>query len=128
MSMSLLTVVIDCDDPRRLAEFWAGVLDYELTRRNPEEFQLRDPKGIGGALYFMTVPEPKVGKNRLHLDIIATESMHDAVASLVRRGATVLEEREDPASLDNPDHWTVMLDPEGNEFCVVSSSEVTGWD
>jgi len=56
MSVSLLAVVIDCHDPGRQAGFWARALAYEVTQRNPDEFQASDPAG-GASLYFMKVPE-----------------------------------------------------------------------
>jgi hypothetical protein len=126
--VSLLAVVVDCRDPLRQAEFWAQVLVYKASRRNPGEFQVSDPAGVGRSLYFMKVPEPKVGKNRLHLDLVTSGSMEDEVMRLAGAGAELVEVREDPASLDNPDTWTVMRDPEGNEFCVTSASTITGWD
>jgi len=126
--VSLLAVVVDCRDPLRQAEFWAQVLAYKLSRRNPGEFQVSDPAGVGGSLYFMKVPEPKVGKNRLHLDLVTSGSMEDEVMRLAGAGAELVEVRQDPAFLDNPDTWTVMRDPEGNEFCVTSASTITGWD
>ncbi len=89
--------------------------------------QVRDGTRAGGSLYFMKVPEPKTSKNRLHLDLLADGSMDTEVARLVAAGAQVVEVRQDPASLDNPDTWTVMRDPQGNEFCVTSSATVTGW-
>jgi hypothetical protein len=49
------------------------------------------------------------------------------VARLAEAGAEVVEVRQDPASLDNPDTWTVMRDPEGHEFCVSSVATLTGW-
>ena len=79
------------------------------------------------SLYFMKVPEPKAGKNRLHLDLVTEGSMEAEAARLAVAGAEVVEVRHDPASLDNPDTWTVMRDPEGNEFCVTSSETLTGW-
>ena len=53
--------------------------------------------------------------------------MEAEVARLVEGGAELVEVRQDPASLNNPDTWTVMSDPEGNEFCVTSISTLTGW-
>jgi predicted enzyme related to lactoylglutathione lyase len=126
VSVSLLAVIVDCHDPRRQAEWWAQVLAYEVNQRNPDEFQVSDPAGAGGLLYFMKVPEPKVGKNRLHLDLVTPGSMGAEVARLVGAGAQVVEVRQDPASYDNPDTFTVMRDPEGNEFCVTSTSTLTG--
>ena len=126
MSLSLLAVIVDCQDPRRQAQFWAEALEYQVTQRNPGEFMAADPTGTGGPLYFMRVPEPKVGKNRLHLDVVTNGSMQDEVARLVEAGGTVVEVRQDPDYYDNPDTFTVMHDPEGNVFCVTSTSTLTG--
>ena len=128
MSLSLLAVIVDCRDPRRQAEFWSRALAYEVRQRNPDEFLDSDPSGVGGSLYFMKVPEPKVVKNRLHLDLVTTGSMEAEVTRLAEAGAELVEVRQDPASFDNPDTWTVMRDPEGNEFCVTSTSTLTGLD
>jgi predicted enzyme related to lactoylglutathione lyase len=125
--VSLLVVVVDCRDPLRQAEFWAQALGYKVSQRNPDEFQVSDPAGSGGPLYFMKVPEPKVAKNRLHLDLVTSGPMEAEVTRLVKAGAQMVEVRQDPASYDNPDTWTVMRDPEGNEFCVTSTATVTGW-
>ena len=53
VSVSLLAVIVDCRDPRRQAEWWAQVLSYKVHRRNLDEFQVSDPAGAGGSLYFM---------------------------------------------------------------------------
>ena len=127
MSASLLAVVVDCHDPLRQAEFWAQALAFKVNERNPGEFQVSDPAGAGASLYFMKVPEPKVGKNRLHLDLVTPDSMQDEVTRLVEAGAELVEVRQDPPELDNPDTWTVLRDPEGNEFCVTSTATLTGW-
>jgi predicted enzyme related to lactoylglutathione lyase len=126
MSVSILSVVVDCHDPHLQADFWASVLGYEVRRRNPDEYQVRDPGGHK-SLYFMKVPEPKTVKIRLHLDLVSDEPMEAAVERLVAAGANQVEVRQDPDSFDNPDTWTVMLDPEGNEFCVSAASTLTGW-
>ena len=82
VSVSLLAVIVDCHDPCRQAEWWAQVLVYEVNRRNPDEFQVSDPAHVGGSLYFMKVPEPKVwAKNRLHLDLVTSGSMEAEVAA-----------------------------------------------
>ena len=74
----------------------------------------------------MNVPEQKPGKNRLHVDITTDGSLDDEVARLVSLGATLVERRQDPSTLANPDTWAVMRDPEGNEFCVLNADSVTG--
>lgn len=126
MSLSLLAVIVDCQDPRRQAQFWAEVLAYTVSQRNPDEFLVADPAGIGGSLYFMKVPEPNVGKNRLHLDVVTEGSMQDEVARLVAAGGEVVEVRRDPDYYDNPDTFTVMHNPEGNVFCVTTTATLTG--
>jgi predicted enzyme related to lactoylglutathione lyase len=128
VSVALLAVIVDCRDPRRQAEWWAHALAYKVSQRNSDEFLVSDPAGVGGSLYFMKVPEPKVSKNRLHLDLVTSGSMEAEVTRLVETGAQLVEVRQDPASFDNPDTWTVMRDPEGNEFCLTSTSTLTGLD
>ena len=128
MAVSLFAVIVDCESPRKQADFWAFALTWQSTERNPEEFQVGNSNGTDVSLYFMKVPEPKVMKNRLHVDLLADGSMEAEVARLVAAGARVVEVREDSDSFDNPDRWTVMQDPEGNEFCVTSSMTLTGWN
>src|ERR1700682_1912071 len=62
MSVTVLTVVVDCADPRRQADFWAGALAYDVQERNADEFQVSDPTGVGAPLYFMKVPETQGGQ------------------------------------------------------------------
>jgi hypothetical protein len=127
MSASLLTVVVDCTDPRQLTEFWSVALAYEVHRRNPDEYECSDPSGSGFPMYFMKVPEPKAGKNRLHVDVLTEGPLDAEVQRLVAAGAELVEVRRDPATHDHPDTWAVLLDPEGNEFCVTSTATFTGW-
>ncbi|HEX5567280.1 MAG TPA: VOC family protein [Streptomyces sp.] len=71
--------------------------------------------GLGRRLLFQRVPEPKTVKNRLHIDVHAGPGRRDETASrLVALGAAVLRQVKEPSG-----EWTVMADPEGNEFCVV---------
>jgi glyoxalase superfamily protein len=83
--------------------------------------------GAMGSFYFMKVPEPKVAKNRVHWDLVTPGSLEEEVDVLTRAGARLVEVREDSGSMENPDRWAVMLDPEGNEFCITSSTTLTGW-
>ena len=116
-------VVIDCRHPASLARFWASILDgyavapydeAELERlRSQGVYSTEDDPGVmvdgpSGAprLYFQRVPEPKQGKNRVHLDLRTDD--HDAEAArMVAAGARVLR------TFDN---FVTMSDPEGNEF------------
>jgi Glyoxalase-like domain len=126
MAASLLAVIVDCADPSAVARFWATVLSRDVAERNTDEFLVKDPTGASTPLYFMKVPEPKVTKNRLHIDVVTDGPMEDEVQRLVDAGATRVEVRQDPDTLANPDTWTVMVDPEGNEFCVTSTATLTG--
>ncbi len=125
MAAKLLTVVVDCTDPLRQATFWSQVLGYDVSERNPDEFLASDPNGVAMPVYFMRVPEPKVGKNRLHLDLVAA-SMDEEVERLVALGARLVEHRQDPDTYDHPDIWSVLEDPESNVFCV-SVGTPAGW-
>lgn len=113
----------DCGDPRAVAEFWAKALSYEIDAPNGSvgEILLDDPRDQGPSLGFMKVPEPKMVKNRVHLDLLVTEtSLEDEVERLVAAGARVIETLQDPdEGYVDPCIWTVMHDPEGNEFCVL---------
>jgi len=118
-------IAVDCADPTAMARFWAAALGYEAELPGPEEedwSRAFDPAGGGPPLLFHRVPQPKVAKNRLHLDVkqslpgtpIADRRPRvDAeVTRLGDLGATHVRTVEDE------DYFAVMLDPEGNEFCV----------
>ena len=112
MATRVLAVTFDCQDPIRQAEFWAKVLSYtELIEFSVP--QIADPSGIGPTLLFMPVPEPKTVKNRVHLDIGPETSMEAEVDRLVAAGARAVSTLQEEGWI-----WTVMQDPEGNEFCV----------
>jgi Glyoxalase-like domain len=122
-------LTIDCAHPTALAEFWALALGYDgpPPADEPDESNfLTDPAGVGPTLSFLLVPESKVVKNRVHIDVKAGGGRQtpweqrwprvlEAVQRLTTAGATVI--REDAID-GKPDHM-VMADPEGNEFCVV---------
>jgi Glyoxalase-like domain len=126
MVRSLLAVVVDCRDCLSQANWWANALDHQVTERNPNEYEVSDPASGATPLYFMNVPESKMGKNRVHIDISTDGSVEDEVTRLVAAGATFVEMRQDPATYANPDTLAVMQDPEGNEFCVLNADSVTG--
>ncbi len=121
MGSTIDTLTIDCADPTRVAAFWCSALGYELVESDEESAEIRDPSGAAWALLFQVVPEGKSVKNRLHLDIRASASMAAEVERLEGFGATVQRLVEEGDSF-----WTIMLDPEGNEFCVLRGPE-DGW-
>jgi catechol 2,3-dioxygenase-like lactoylglutathione lyase family enzyme len=108
------SLTVDCADPRRVAEFWCGVLGYEIAGEDEEDVEIRDPAGKGWPLLFQVVPEGKAVKNRLHLDLSPPSTMRDEVERVSALGATTFRVVKEDGSF-----WTVMLDPEGNEFCVL---------
>jgi hypothetical protein len=126
MAMSLLAIVVDCRDSLSQANWWAEVLGHQVSERNADEYEVGTSSSGSTPLYFMNVPEPKAVKNRLHIDVTTEGSLEDGVARLVAMGGTLVEMRQDPATLANPDTWAVIRDPEGNEFCVFNVDSVTG--
>jgi hypothetical protein len=111
MSVSLATVVFDCGNAAELARFWSAVLD-----RPVDPGASADYAGLGGerpTWMFNKVPEGKVVKNRVHVDL-ASATWAAEVERLVALGATRLKEYHQDGS-----HWITLADPEGNEFDLV---------
>jgi uncharacterized protein YndB with AHSA1/START domain len=107
----IANVTIDCADAARLAGFWAAALGYVPAGGGPDWAALEEPSGAGPRLLFMRVPEPKVVKNRVHLDLNVEDRLAEA-ERLVALGARQLRTVAEGAG------WMVMADPEGNEFCI----------
>ena len=129
-----IQMTIDCADPGALAPFWAQALGYQV-QDPPEGFDswpdaLRawgvpesewnsasavvDPDGAGPRIFFQRVPEAKTVKNRLHLDVL----VHDVEAATVQAQALGAR-RVGAVHQDRAGSFQVLLDPEGNEWCVV---------
>jgi hypothetical protein len=136
-------VTIDCREPEKLARFWRALLgyvdrpvppgypsweDYDRAAGVPETeldagSAAIDPAGRGPRLFFQRVPEPKQAKNRVHLDVhvsdglaspaAVAEKVRAEVARAQRLGATAIRTNTDPQ-----DYYVVLVDPEGNEFCL----------
>jgi predicted enzyme related to lactoylglutathione lyase len=106
-------VVVDCADGEAQARWWHGVLGGRLEHSDKGEFWVEHVPGMPfECVVFDRVPEPKTVKNRVHWDVKVDDET--AVDDLVAHGATVLRRPDDEIS------WTVLADPEGNEFCVLS--------
>jgi hypothetical protein len=104
------TVTFDAADALVLARFWAAALGSDVDEDSTADKAFVEAAGWGGPnMWFSRVPEPKTAKNRMHFDLRAPGAVDDEVARLERLGARVLRRRG---------HYTVMQDPEGNEFCV----------
>jgi predicted enzyme related to lactoylglutathione lyase len=114
MSLRVGEVVMDCAEHGAVVDFWQAALGYERQEIN-EQYLALAPKEreIGRVpILFQKVPEPKRTKNRVHLDF-RSEDMASEVERLLGLGATFIAQR----SLGQLT-WTVLADPEGNEFCV----------
>ena len=139
-----LQVTFDAADPQALAAFWGELIGYveqdppegfdsweawavanDVPRERWGDYAARvDPDGAGPRLYFQRVPEPKTAKNRVHLDLAVgggrstpleerRRRVADAVERAVAAGAAKLREVD-----EGGEHWVVLQDPEGNEFCM----------
>jgi hypothetical protein len=124
MTSKLTDLAIDCADPDGLARFWCSVLDYEVRGEDDGIVTIGPPDGTDGTsqrgpvpptLTFARVPEGKIVKNRLHLDVNPTDrGQDDEVRRLLDLGARHADVGQGDQS------WVVLADPEGNEFCVLA--------
>jgi hypothetical protein len=138
-------VVFDCADPGRQTAFWAETLRY-VVPSPPGDFAtwddwaraegipesewndasaIVDPDGVGPRIFFQRVPEPKVAKNRVHLDVnasggpeVTTEERRGRVDAEVQRLKALGATDARGAMEKNGEYWVRMNDPEGNEFCI----------
>ena len=110
-------MVIDCNDFPTMFAFWREALRY-VPREEPEEgwVVLKDPGGRNVNISLQKVPEPRVGKNRLHLDLY-TDRQADEVERLLALGATRYPRTPGPG-----EDFVVLQDPEGNLFDVIDTS------
>ncbi|MGW7363598.1 VOC family protein [Streptomyces sp. NPDC054841] len=112
-------VTFDSSDAYALATFWAGVLECPVS----DEDQPGDPEALveapGVGILFVTVPEKKTLKNRVHLDLQPQDRTRDEeVERLLKLGASLVGDRRNPDGTG----WVTLADPEGNEFCVERSA------
>jgi len=110
-------ICTDCRDPAALARFWSQSAGWTVTYQEDGFAGLRSPAGTGPFLEFLRNPDAKLVKNRLHQDL-APEKSDDRDAELARllaAGATRVDVGQGEVT------WAVLADPEGNEFCLLSS-------
>jgi hypothetical protein len=126
MPTRLYSVVIDAADPAALARFWATATGWEITVEEPDEVVVEppgydpgDPTVPGIPLVFGLNDDPKVVKNRVHLDLRSESADHQAelVARVRKAGATPLDLGQGAVP------WVVLADPEGNELCILEPRE-----
>ncbi len=122
MTSSVNHVTFDCSDAYALAGFWAQVVG---GRRQDEDFP-GDPEVLvtsaGPPLLFIQVPDEKVVKNRVHLDLRPDTTRDEEVARLLALGAQLYEDHRRPDGTG----WVTLTDPEGNELCVERSAAERG--
>ncbi len=113
MSVRFHEVVIDCADPRSLARFWAAATGYAMQSDDEAWASVLGEGERAIRIGFQKVPEGKVAKNRVHVDLGAGDIEAEAsrIEGLGARRLWISEDPEDP--------FIVLADPEGNEFCVV---------
>jgi len=109
-------VVVDALDPVRLGHWWAEVLGLQVLAEAPDELVVGAKEDTYPQLCFLAVPDPKDGKNRLHLDLIP-DNQDAEVERLLDMGA-----RHVDIGQSRSVSWVVLADPEGNEFCVLRSA------
>jgi catechol 2,3-dioxygenase-like lactoylglutathione lyase family enzyme len=109
------TVMIDCNDLEAMVSFWKEILGLEEKVRYPNYVWLGRLSEKGPALAFQQVPEPREGKNRIHLDLAATDP-GALVARAIELGGSAVDDHQASGF-----HWSVLADPEGNVFCVTQA-------
>ncbi len=131
MALRWYSVVVEAREPRRLADWWAQALGWEVSYADDDEVVVIPPwaaelgptlrfEQVPPGLTFLRVDHDKQGKNRLHLDLAPLPSQdRDAeIARLLDLGATRVDVGQGPDV-----SWEVLADPDGNEFCLLSSRE-----
>ena len=109
-------VVIDSQDPERIAQFWGELLDLEVTStRDDGRYVVLRSTSDEFLLVLQRVPEPKAGKNRVHLDV-RVDDLDTSTAQVESLGGRWIEPGATPELDGFP--WRCMADPEGNEFCI----------
>ena len=121
MACRIGELVLGCRDPEVLARFWCEVLDFVVVGREEDgSVEIGTPEGFSGpqpTIFFSRRDEPEPGKSRLHIDLNATD--RDQAAELER----LLKLGARPADIGQTgqENWHVLMDPEGNEFCLLNA-------
>jgi 4a-hydroxytetrahydrobiopterin dehydratase len=111
-----LEIALDTVDADRIRPFWAAVLGYEPD----DDGNLADPDGIGPAMWFQQMEEPRTDRDRFHLDVTVPHDVAEQrVAAALEAGGTLVEDGHARA-------WWVLADADGNEACVCTWQDRTG--
>ncbi len=114
VSLEWEQTIVDAQDPVKLGEWWTKALGWVVVNDAADEYEIRPSPDRLPALLFVPINEPKLGKNRLHLDFRPDDRVAEG-NRLLDLGATRADVGQGEQS------WIVLADPEGNEFCVLSS-------
>ena len=119
MPVSLHHIVIDAHDLPGLARFWSQVLDWPILSEREREVVIGPADDAPVGICFMPGPDDKIGKNRVHLDLnpganVSAAQREAEIGRLIALGARPVD-----VGQRGDETWTVLADPEGNEFCVV---------
>jgi len=114
MGVRISNVTIDTNDLATTTAFWQALTGYQLDASDEGSSTLTDPAKSGPSLYLQLVPEPRPGKNRVHLDLFAGD-LDGEVGRARGLGATEVQRFTEGSG-----GWVVLADPEGNEFCIVA--------
>jgi predicted enzyme related to lactoylglutathione lyase len=114
MTLEWEQAIIASRDPAALGRWWQEALGWAVVNDDPDEFEIRPAPDQFPGLLFVPVPEPKTVQNRIHLDFRPNDRDRE-VARLLALGASRADVGQGEQS------WVVLADPEGNEFCVLSS-------
>jgi catechol 2,3-dioxygenase-like lactoylglutathione lyase family enzyme len=111
----LTEIIVDAADPGGLADFWTAVLGWERTEEDSDgAIEIGGADGAKPTIVFVPVDDPKLGKNRVHLDVNPTGcEQAEELARLRALGAVEVDVGQ------GEQRWVVLADPEGNEFCLL---------
>ena len=114
-----IQINVDCDDLDAMVAFYTAALGYEPFGSAGDRYRsIVAPDGNGPKLVFQKVPEPKLAKNRVHLDLIVGDAIDAEVERFLVLGARRLEDAEFD---EYGSRWIVLADPEGNELCLCTT-------
>ncbi len=116
MDIKLRAVAFDAIDPQSLGRFWSEATGREIIASGPDLVRLASDVPGGPVLLFLRVPESKTVKDRIHLDLETANRAAEA-SRVIALGAKYHSEVKEPGH-----EWTVLQDPEGNEFCIIQPS------
>jgi predicted enzyme related to lactoylglutathione lyase len=115
MPVTLHHVVVDARDLPKLARFWTQALGWTVLSERAREIVIGPDANAPVGICFMPVTDPKTVKNRVHLDLTTSAADRDKeIERLIALGA-----RRVDIGQTGSESWTVLADPEGNEFCVI---------